>query len=290
MKILLTGALGQVGWELQRTLSSLGKVVATDRRSLDLTNERAIRAAIRAFRPDWVVNAAAYTAVDDAERDEPAAMWMNAAVPRILAEEVERLSGWMVHYSTDYIFDGSGTRPYREDDPTAPLGAYGRSKLAGELAMAATGANYLLFRAAWIYGTRGRNFLRTIQRLAREQVGLRVVSDQVGVPTWSRQVAEATALVMAQRPSVDQMGVYHLAGDDSCSWHTFAEEILRLDPDPRTLTATTVHPITSTELSTLARRPLYSVLDGSHGHEVFGVKLAPWSTQLAICMAEQRIG
>lgn len=285
MKILLTGALGQVGWELERTLSALGTVRATDRRSLDLTDEAAIRDAVRTFRPEWVVNAAAYTAVDDAERNEAAATWMNACVPRILAEEVARLDGWLVHYSTDYVFDGAGARPYREDDPTAPLGAYGRSKRAGELAVAATGAKHLLFRVAWVYGTRGRNFLQTIRRLARERDELHVVSDQIGVPTWSRQVAEATALVVAQRPIADQVGTYHLAGAGSCSWHAFAETVLRLDPEPASLRARAVSAITTTEFPTVARRPGYSVLDGTRAEEVFGVRLASWESQLALCVS-----
>lgn len=290
MRILLTGGLGQVGWELQRTLSALGTVVATDRRNLDLTDEKAIRQAVQTLRPEWVVNAAAYTAVDDAERDEPTATWMNAVVPRILAEEIERLNGWMVHYSTDYVFDGLGTRPYREDDPTAPLSAYGRSKRAGELAVAATGVKHLLFRVAWIYGARGRNFLRTIRRLAREQDELRVVADQVGVPTWSRQVAEATALILAQQPTLNQAGTYHLAGDLACSWHMFAEAILGLDPDQGSLRAQSVRPVASVDFSTPAHRPAYSVLDGSRAEAVFGVKLAPWKAQLALCMAEPGLG
>lgn len=287
MKILLTGALGQVGWELQRTLSAMGAVRATDRRVLDLTDEAAIREAVRSYRPDWVVNAAAYTAVDEAEVNEPTAMWMNAEVPRILAEEVARLDGWLVHYSTDYVFSGAGTRPYIETDPTGPVCAYGRSKLAGELAVSSVGVKHLLFRVSWVYGLRGRNFLTTIRRLVREHDAVRVVVDQVGVPTWSRQVAEATALVMAQQPTAEQAGIYHVSGTSHCSWHAFAETILRHDQDqPR---AGAIRAVSTSEYPTAAKRPAYSVLDGSHLAQVFGVRPAPWESQLALCMAESHI-
>lgn len=288
MKILLTGALGQVGWELERALSPLGTILATDRRTLDLTDEAATRAAVRAFCPDWVVNAAAYTAVDEAERDEGTAMWMNAEVPRILAEEVGRLGGWMVHYSTDYVFDGMGTRPYRETDVPAPMSVYGHSKRAGELAIAATDAAHLLFRVGWVYGSRGRNFLRTIQTLARERDELRVVSDQMGVPTWCREIAQATALVIAQRPTRAQGGTYHLAGRGSCTWHDFAMEVLRLDPEPLSIRALTVRAITTAEFPTMARRPRYSVLDGTRTEQCFGIQLQPWVSQLKLCVEGQR--
>jgi dTDP-4-dehydrorhamnose reductase len=270
---------------LQRTLSALGQVLATDRRTLDLVDEGAIREIVRTFRPTWIVNAAAYTAVDDAEHNESAAMWLNCDVPRILAEEVSRLDGWIVHYSTDYVFDGTASRPYREVDPTSPQSVYGRSKRAGEVAIAATGANHLLFRVAWVYGTRGRNFLQTMRRLARDRDELRVVADQIGVPTWSRQIAEATAQVVAQRPTREQAGIYHFSGSGSCSWHGFAEAVLRLEPMPETLRCTTVRPIQSAEYAVAAERPAYSVLDGTLASRMFGVQLAHWESQLELCMA-----
>lgn len=286
MRILLTGATGQVGWELERTLSTLGEVTATGRAQLDLTDETAIRETLRALRPRWIVNAAAYTSVDAAESDITAATWLNAEVPRILAEEAERCDAWLVHYSTDYVFDGTMTRPYREDDQTSPLGVYGESKRAGELAVTARAPRHLVFRIAWVYASRGRNFLRTVRRLARERDTLQVVNDQVGVPTWARIVAQATAQVVAHRPELGQAGIYHLAGYGCCSWHTFAEAILRHDPGRDSLRVRQVEPITTADYLTRARRPAYSVLDASAAVQAFGVHLPSWERQLALCLAE----
>lgn len=281
---MLLGANGQVGWELARTLAPLGEVVATTRAQLDLASELDIRDAVRAVKPTWVVNAAAYTAVDAAESEPAAARWLNAEVPRILAEESARAGAWLVHYSTDYVFDGRGTRPYREDDPASPLGVYGATKHAGDVLVQKSGVPHLLFRVGWVYGTRGRNFLRTIQKLSRERELLRVVADQVGVPTWSRQIAEATALVMAQRPSVQQSGSYHLAGEGSCSWYDFAEAIVRRDIDPGLRVTRTIEPIASIEYPTAAARPAYSVLNAERARQVFSVQLPPWDEQLAMCL------
>lgn len=286
MRILLTGAQGQVGWELQRALAPLGNVRATDRRTLDLTNESALRELVKAYAPHLVVNAAAYTAVDAAESDAEGARWLNAEVPRILCEELSRVDGRLVHFSTDYVFDGNATRPYREDDAVAPLGVYGRSKLDGEEAVRASGIEHLILRLAWVYSGRGKNFVRTVRRLARERDELTIVADQVGVPTWARQVAVATAAVLAQKPKGDQWGTYHMAGTGACSWQGFAEEILRLDPDPDTVRARTVRAITTAEYPTPARRPAYSVLDASKLEATFGVRLPSWEEQLALCLAE----
>jgi dTDP-4-dehydrorhamnose reductase len=285
VKILLLGANGQVGWELARTLAPLGEVVATTRAQLDLTSEPAIRDAVRAVQPTWVVNAAAYTAVDAAESDPSAARWLNTEVPRILAEESVRAGAWLVHYSTDYVFDGRGTRPYLENDPASPLGVYGATKHAGDEAVQASGVPHLLFRVGWVYGTRGRNFLRTIQKLSRERELLRVVADQIGVPTWCRQIAEATALVMAQRPSTEQSGSYHLAGEGSCSWHDFAEAIVRHDATPERRVTHTIEPVASSEYPTAAARPAYSVLNAERARQLFGVQLPPWEQQLAMCLS-----
>ena len=284
MKILLIGANGQVGWELARALAPLGEVVATTRAQLDLTSEPAIRNAVRAVQPTWVVNAAAYTAVDAAESEPHAARWLNAEVPRILAEEAVRAGAWMVHYSTDYVFDGRGTRPYVEHDPVGPLGVYGVTKHAGDVAVQESGVPHLLLRVGWVYGTRGRNFLRTMQKLSRERELLRVVADQIGVPTWSRHIAAATALIVAQRPSVEQSGTYHLAGEGACSWYDFADAILRRDPDPGARVTRTIEPIASSEYPTAAHRPSYSVLNADRARRVFGVQLPPWEAQLALCL------
>ena len=198
MKILLTGKNGQVGWELQRTLAPLGEVVAVDRRGMDLANHDSIRSAIRAVRPDLIVNAAAYTAVDKAESEPDLAMATNGIAPGIMAEEAKRLGAAMVHYSTDYVFVGTKTSPYTEDDIPNPICVYGKTKLAGEQAVQAAGIPHLIFRTSWVYGLRGRNFLLTILRLAKERDELKIVDDQIGAPTWSRMIAEATAIILAQ--------------------------------------------------------------------------------------------
>ena len=286
--ILLIGANGQVGHELRTTLAPLGPVLASTRETLDLTDEAVIRAAVRAAAPRVIVNAAAYTAVDAAERDEAACAWLNTDVPRILAEEAERCGAWLVHYSTDYVFDGTSGRPYRESDPVAPLGVYGRTKADGEAAVRAACARHVILRVAWVYGRRGKNFLLTIQRLAATGNPLRIVHDQVGVPTWSRSVAEATAAVVQQlcnRNDADTLaGTYHVAGAGSCSWYEFACEIVQQMGD--TTRGVIVQPITTHEYPTLARRPAYSVLDASLLEAVFGVVLPGWREQLTACVHE----
>lgn len=284
--ILLTGANGQVGHELRTTLAPLGPVVATTRETLDLTDEAAIRAAVRAVAPRVMVNAAAYTAVDAAERDEAACAWLNTEVPRILAEEAERCGAWLVHFSTDYVFDGTGRRPYREDDPVAPLGVYGRTKADGEAAVRQACARHLIFRISWVYGTRGRNFLKTVQRLISGDQPLRIVDDQVGVPTWSRAIAKAAAeVVIKVEGSADPgalAGTYHMAGSGACSWYDFAQEIVRASS--ATGPAAVVHPITTVEYPTPAQRPAYSVLDASKLQTVFAVTLPSWQKQLEYCL------
>jgi dTDP-4-dehydrorhamnose reductase len=287
--IFLTGANGQVGHELRSTLAPLGPVLATTRDTLDLTNEQAIRAAVRAASPRLIVNAAAYTAVDAAETDQAACAWLNTDVPRILAEEAERCGAWLVHYSTDYVFDGTATRPYREDDPVNPLGVYGRTKAAGEEAVRRACGRHLILRVAWVYGTRGKNFLRTVQRLAATGNPLRIVDDQVGVPTWSRAIAEATAqvaeAVLKASDSDTLAGTYHVAGGTACSWYDFAVEIVRRSADSHTgAQRVEIHPITTAEYPTPAQRPAYSVLDASKIREAFGVQLAPCQDQLASCL------
>ena len=290
MTILLTGANGQVGWALRQTLAPLGEVVATTRETLDLTDEGAIRAMVRAVAPRWIVNAAAYTAVDAAESDEAAAFWLNAEVPRILAEEASRCGGWLVHYSTDYVFDGMATAPYRESDPVHPLGVYGHSKAAGEVAVRGACDRYLIFRIAWVYGRRGKNFFRTMERLLSGPGPVRVVADQLGTPTWSQAVAEATAAILlrvqasaTENPTENATltGTYHLAGAGHCSWHGFAESIARglALPADRTVT-----PITTADYPTPARRPAFSVLNASLAARTFGVQLPPWEAQLARCL------
>ena len=233
-KILLTGANGQVGWELARSLAPLGEVIARNRATLDLTDSAAVAVAIKEVRPDIVVNAAAYTAVDQAEREPDLAMKINAEAPAVMAEAAQKLGSLLVHYSTDYVFDGVKQGAYTEEDMPNPLGIYGRSKLAGEQAIQLSGCRHLIFRTSWVYGLRGKNFLRTIQRLAGERNEISVVDDQVGAPTWSRMIAEATALALRSEP---ESGIYNLTAAGVTSWHGFAKAILEAQQWRGNLTA-----------------------------------------------------
>lgn len=285
--ILLLGANGQVGHELQRTLATLGPLHAPRRDVLDLSNEAATRAYVRAVAPRWIVNAAAYTAVDAAETDGEQAHRLNAELPRILAEEATRAGAWLVHYSTDYVFDGTATRPYAEDDPVGPRSVYGHTKALGESAVRAACAQHLIVRVAWVYGLRGRNFLLTVRRLVNGGVPLRVVNDQIGVPTWSRMIAEATAQVLVQRPSALQAGTYHMAGSVPCSWHEFATAIVQSDAQAAGAPPVAVDPIPASAYPTAAVRPAWSVLDATKLQATFGVALPPWDVQLASCLGDR---
>jgi dTDP-4-dehydrorhamnose reductase len=284
MKILLTGGRGQVGYELERCLQGLGEVVAPGRDQLDLADLAQVRDVVRALRPGLIVNAAAYTAVDRAESEPALAHVVNAEAPGVLAAEARRLGVAMVHFSTDYVFDGSKDGPYVESDAPAPLNVYGRTKLLGEQAIAATGAAHLILRTSWVYGMRGHNFLLTMLRLARERGELRVVSDQQGAPTWSRTVAQATAdiLVQARRGGGDWWeqhgGLYHLSCQGQTTWHGFAEAIMEASAN-----STPVIPVSTTEYPTPARRPRNSVLDSSRLVDRF-CRLPEWRETLALCL------
>lgn len=285
-RLLLTGAAGQVGWELRRTLAPLGPLVACDRAALDLDDPAAIRTLVRAERPDIIVNAAAYTQVDRAEDEPDAAARLNRDAPAVLAEEAARLGATLVHYSTDYVFDGRATAPYREDDPPAPRSVYGRTKREGEAAILASGADAFILRIAWVYGVRGRNFFRTMRRLATEGQPLRVVDDQRGTPTWARAVAETTALAIARlRPAADrpEPGIYHLASPDHTTWHGFAEAIVGSMARPAGTPVPTVAGVPTSAYPTRAVRPAWSVLDGDRFRRRFGLALPPWREQLARC-------
>ena len=278
--ILLTGANGQVGRELQRTLAPLGKVRALDRQALDLTGMDAIRAAIRDQKPDLVVNAAAYTAVDQAEAEPDLAMLINGQAPGVMAEEAKRLGALLVHYSTDYVFNGAKPDPYTEEDEPAPINAYGKAKLAGERAIRASGCRHLIFRTSWVYGLFGKNFLRTIRRLAGEKEELSIVADQIGAPTWSRMIAEASALALRGDPPT---GLYHMTSAGAASWHGFAKAIL----DTQGWNGKLV-PIATCDYPTPASRPANSRLDNGKLAADFGLALPDWRHALELCLADGR--
>ncbi len=290
-RILLTGATGQVGWELARSLQGMGDVHAPTRSEMDLLDTDSVVRTLRDFAPDIIVNPAAYTAVDRAETEEAAAYQVNAVVPGVMAEEAKRTGALVVHYSTDYVFDGTSSTPYREDDPTNPQNAYGRTKLAGETAIAASGANHLVLRTSWVYGSRGANFLLTVQRLARERDELRIVSDQHGAPTWCRTIAELTSQVLVQgvgERGVDadfwreHGGLYHLTAAGQTTWHGFTEAILDLSaPEKRP----NVVAIPTSAYPLPAKRPAYSVLDNDKLARTFGVRAPDWRDALALCLA-----
>jgi dTDP-4-dehydrorhamnose reductase len=283
MKILLLGKNGQVGWELRRTLAPLAEVTAVDYPEINFTDLPALRRLVADARPDAVVNAAAYTAVDKAETEPELCRQINAVAPGVLAEEAKRIGALMVHYSTDYIFDGTKTIPYVETDMPNPLGAYGRSKLEGDRAVKASGADHLIFRLCWVYGARGQNFMLTMQRLAREREKLSVVGDQFGCPTWSRMIAEATALALkravagADRAAFN--GEYHLAAGGQTSWHGFASRIIELMPEAERK-CRTVEKIATSEYPLPAKRPAYSILDCGKLQNTFGLRLPDWEFSL----------
>jgi len=279
--ILLTGVNGQLGGELAPLLRPLGDVIAADRNKLDLALPDAIVAAVRGAKPKLIVNAAAYTAVDQAEKDATTAHAINARAPGILAEEAKRIGAVLIHYSTDYVFDGARTTPYTEDVPPAPLNVYGATKLEGERAIAAIDAVALVLRTSWVYGLTGKNFLLTIRRLAAERDELRIVADQVGVPNWSRALAEATAHVVASGLAAvaERRGLYHLSATGQASWYEFAREIVGDRARPRVL------PITTAGYPLPARRPAYGVLATERFSQTFGFSLPDWHDVLARCVA-----
>jgi dTDP-4-dehydrorhamnose reductase len=286
--ILLTGVNGQVGFELARSLQGLGKVVAMDRNGLDLGNLDQVRQVVREVKPALIVNPAAYTAVDKAETDVDAAMRANGEAPGVLAEEAKRLGAALVHYSTDYVFDGTKEGAYVEDDAVNPQNVYGRSKLAGEQAIAASGCDHLIFRTSWVYGTRGKNFLLTMLRLGAERDELSVVADQIGAPTWSVTIAALTANVLAQSVVAgdewwaEKSGVYHLTAGGSTSWHGFAQAIFDMSELPK---KPVLKPIPATAYPTPAARPANSRMSNEKLRDVFGVSAPGWREALQLCMA-----
>lgn len=289
MRILLTGRSGQVGWELERALASLGEVVAFDRTSLDLAQPDTIHARVREVRPTVIVNAAAYTAVDRAESEPERARTINAAAPAILAEEARTTGAVLVHYSTDYVFDGQKPEPYTEADAPNPINVYGRTKLEGERAIEASGCRHLTLRTSWVYGARGRNFLLTMLRLVRERSALRIVDDQIGAPTWCREIALGTAALLARLDLAvpGRPGIYHLSAGGFTSWFGFARAIFSAPELPRLgIDAPALEAIPSSAYPAPARRPRNSRLDCSRLANEAGVRLAAWDQALRRCMAE----
>jgi len=267
-----------VGWELERTLAPLGEVIATDRSTLDLSDIDAVRRVVREVKPEIIVNAAAYTAVDRAESEPELAMRINGIAPRVLAEEAKRLGALLLHYSTDYVFDGTKSTPYVESDVPSPINAYGQSKLAGEQAIEASGASHLILRTSWVYGPRGKNFLLTMLRLARERDELHVVNDQRGTPTSAIALASATAQILWRRRA-EANGLCHLTSAGETTWFGFAEAILER-AHPKLKSVPRLVPITTAEYVTPAKRPANSVLDCSNASRSLGVQLADWRSGL----------
>ncbi|MEW6663477.1 MAG: dTDP-4-dehydrorhamnose reductase [Bacillota bacterium] len=286
-RILLTGKNGQVGWDLQRALAPLGEVVALGRQELDLADPGAVRRSVREVRPGLIVNGGAYTAVDRAEAEPALAMAVNGIAPGILAEEAREVGAALIHYSTDYVFDGTKPGAYSEEDEPSPLNVYGKTKLAGERAIQAVGVPHLIFRTSWIYGLRGNNFLMTVLRLAMERDELRVVNDQRGSPTWSRSVAEATAKILARTSfSLDRKGgLYHLSAGGETTWFGFASAILaRVGRDRGRLARLT--PIPSHDYPTPARRPTNSLLSNTKLQQAFGITLPYWEEPLDLLLGK----
>ncbi|MEB0106348.1 dTDP-4-dehydrorhamnose reductase [Pseudomonas sp. GNP013] len=288
LKILITGQHGQVTQALQQQLGGLGELIVLGRDQLDLANADQIRQQVRAHRPNLIINAAAHTAVDQAESEPDAAFAINAIAPGVLAEEAKALGIPLIHYSTDYVFDGSKPAPYTEADATNPLGVYGQSKLAGEQAIAAVGGEYLVLRTSWVYSTTGKNFLLTMQRLLQEKPHMRIVADQIGAPTWAGTIASSTRMLVErwQAGQAGDWGVYHLTAQGETSWFGFAQAIgeqLRAAGKP----CAELEGIPSSAYPTPARRPLNSRLDCSRLQQQWQVSQPQWQDALRECLAGQ---
>lgn len=289
MKILITGKTGQVGHELERSLQSLGEVIALDRSQLDLADFDQIRRVLSDVKPNWIINPAAYTAVDKAESEPELALHINGVAPGILAEEAKKIHAAVIHYSTDYVFDGNKSAPYLENDATCPLNFYGKTKLAGERAIQAVGGDVLVLRTSWVYGSYGKNFLNTILRLADEKPELRIVADQFGAPTWSRTIAEATANVIAKHIHNGQRlplihvpdRVMHLTAQGRTTWCEFAAEIVNLASSKKPK----IIPIPSSEYPVPATRPKNSQLNCDYFEKTFGM-LPHWKESLSACLSK----
>ena len=294
MKILLLGKNGQVGWELQRSLAPLGEVLALDRHSTDycgdLSQPERLAQTILAYRPDVIVNAAAHTAVDKAESEPELARCLNATAPAALAQAAAQVGAWLVHYSTDYVFNGQGHRPWQEGDTTGPLSVYGQTKLAGEQAIVASGCKHLIFRTSWVYAARGGNFAKTMLRLAAERERLTVIDDQHGAPTGADLIADVTAHAIRSaflQPTL--AGIYHLVAAGETTWHGYASHVIaqarQMQPDVG-LKVSEIAPVPTTAFPTPAMRPLNSRLSAHKLQHAFGLVLPPWQQGVDRMLAE----
>jgi len=293
VKILLFGKNGQVGWELNRSLQLLGEVIALGRNEADFSSPDSLRKAVREISPNIIINAAAYTDVDKAEKEEDIATIINATSPGVLAEEALRTNALLVHFSTDYVFDGTKGTPYQEIDAPSPVNAYGRSKLAGEQAIQASGCDYLIFRTSWVYASRGHNFLLTMLKLAQEREELSIVADQIGSPTSARLIAEATVLCVQQAfkeklVGVFSSGLYHMTTSGYTSWHGFTKEIVKIARNSLNLQLTIkdIKAIPTADYPTPAIRPVNSRLALSKLESIFTIELPGWKNTLQLCIED----
>jgi len=288
MRILLFGKNGQLGWELQRTLAPLGAITALDFEDLDLGDPALLRRWIQDVRPEVVVNAAAYTNVDAAESEPDKAFAINAAAPQIMAQETRAMNAALIHYSTDYVFDGTKGAPYVEDDVPHPVNVYGESKLAGEQAVQAMGSSFLIFRTAWLYSMRGDNFVTKVLSWARKHEVLHIVDDQIANPTWARTLAQLTAHILIRGTDyvAEHRGLYHLAGDGYASRYDWAQEILKLDPKPEEHMAEEVRRASTSDIPTPAKRPRFSALDCGLCTQIFGVTAPAWAHELKLALMD----
>lgn len=286
LRILLTGVTGQVGWDLRRSLAAFGEVIPATRELLDLEQPEQAAALIRSLRPDLVVNPAAYTAVDRAESEPLLAHRINGETVAAMAQACAAIDALFVHYSTDYVFDGHKPTPYLEDDATGPVSAYGRSKLAGEQAIVASGCRHLILRTSWVYAGRGKNFLLTMLRLANERDQLKVVADQFGAPTWSRALADGTAQILRSIPKGSQppASLVHLTNGGRASWHAFASAIVSGGHVRGLARKVPVLPISTADYPTPAQRPAQSCLSGARAASVYGVVMPDWASSLELCL------
>jgi dTDP-4-dehydrorhamnose reductase len=291
-KILLIGTQGQLGWELQHTLALLGQVVGLDFPKIDLADYKSIRQWVLEIKPDLIINAAAYTNVDKAESEPELARRVNAIAPGVMAEETRKLNATFIHYSTDYVFDGTKGSPYVETDTPNPINVYGASKWEGEQLVQAAGGTFLIFRTSWLFSMRHGGFVLKVLQWAREQETLRIVDDQIGSPTWSRMLAEATAQIIAQGRGTptdflrERTGLYHLAGSGSCTRYEWGKAILELDPKKEEQVVKEILPAKSSDFPTPAKRPANSVLDISVVQSIFNIHMTNWKKQLTDLILE----